>query len=76
LIDTTTNTSKIIDTYTKAGDVGAYSTLFAMVPDYGLGFSILAAGAGSNAGVAVQLVRAYIVEAYVRSPSHYSPLQP
>lgn len=30
--------------YTKGGDVGAYSTNFALLPDYGIGFTVLAAG--------------------------------
>lgn len=30
--------------YTKGGDVGAYSTNFVLLPDYGIGFTVLAAG--------------------------------
>jgi hypothetical protein len=75
-IDSAINTSKIVDTYTKSGDIGQYSTIFAMVPDYGLGFSVLAVGEGTSPGVAVQLARAYIVDAFVRSipPRPYSKL--
>ncbi|GAM33678.1 penicillin-binding protein [Talaromyces pinophilus] len=38
------NASHFVDTYSKTGDVGAYSTFFGVVPDYGIGLSVLAAG--------------------------------
>lgn len=37
-------TDRIIDLYTKAGDLGAYSSMTALSPDHGVGFTILAAG--------------------------------
>ncbi|KAJ7588077.1 beta-lactamase/transpeptidase-like protein [Mycena floridula] len=36
--------NRIIDIYTKSGDLGSYSTLIGLLPDYEVGFSILAAG--------------------------------
>lgn len=34
---------KVVDLYSKLGDSGAYSALFVLLPDYGLGFSLLSA---------------------------------
>lgn len=38
------NTSRIVDIYSKAGDVGVYSTFFALDPDHKIGITVLAAG--------------------------------
>lgn len=35
---------RVVDLYTKSGDLGAYSSMTAVSPDHGVGFSILAAG--------------------------------
>jgi hypothetical protein len=35
---------RVIDLYTKAGDLGAYSSMVALSPDHGVGITILAAG--------------------------------
>lgn len=43
-----------MDVYTKSGDWGSYSTLFALVPDHDVGFTILTAlDPGSPTGVAL-----------------------
>ncbi|KAI9926587.1 hypothetical protein MW887_004355 [Aspergillus wentii] len=36
--------SRVIDLYTKAGDLGGYSSVLALSPDHSVGFTILAAG--------------------------------
>ena len=40
--------NRITDYYTKGGDIGAYHTNLALLPDYGVGFAVLAAGAGGG----------------------------
>lgn len=54
-----------IDIYTKGGDWTAYRTLTAMIPNYGIGFNILAGGGDfSNAQKALQaLIPANILDA-------------
>ncbi|RYP14527.1 hypothetical protein DL765_006303 [Monosporascus sp. GIB2] len=48
---------RMVDMYTKAGDVGLYATMLALVPDYGIGFTILTAGNSIR-----QLERIYLLE--------------
>ncbi|ETN43990.1 uncharacterized protein HMPREF1541_10855 [Cyphellophora europaea CBS 101466] len=48
--------TKIVEMYSKAGDVGLYSTIMVMVPDYGIGATVLTAGLGQGS-----LMRLYIV---------------
>lgn len=43
---------RIVDLYTKSGDLGAYSSMTALLPDYNVGFTILAAGEETTALVA------------------------
>jgi hypothetical protein len=49
--------TRLVDIYTKGGDVGLYSTMIVLVPDYDIGFTILTAGAGTTA-----LLRVYLTE--------------
>ncbi|KAJ9297425.1 hypothetical protein DTO217A2_8632 [Paecilomyces variotii] len=44
---------RVIDLYTKAGDLGSYSSMTALSPDHGVGFTILAAGDDTTSLVAV-----------------------
>jgi hypothetical protein len=37
--------SRIVDMYTKSGDLPGYSSQFVLIPDWSIGFSILSAGA-------------------------------
>jgi hypothetical protein len=37
--------SRIVDPYTKSGGLPGYSSRFVLIPDWGIGFSILSAGA-------------------------------
>jgi hypothetical protein len=61
-------TSRIVDTYSKGGDIGVYSTWLGLVPDYGIGISVLAAGDNPNRQVAP--IRATLVEIFVsREPT-------
>ncbi|EPS28756.1 hypothetical protein PDE_03702 [Penicillium oxalicum 114-2] len=41
------------DVYTKAGDIGAYSSMIALSPDYDIGFTILLAGSDGHSKVAL-----------------------
>lgn len=47
------NPFRITDAYTKAGDLGSYSSYLILLPDYDLGISILAAGDEAAATVAI-----------------------
>jgi len=49
-----TTSTRITDYYTKGGDIGVYSTLLALIPDYDVGFTIFTAD-GSAANVAALL---------------------
>lgn len=42
---------RLIDLYTKSGDLGSYSSMLALSPDHDVGFTILAAGDSSGAAV-------------------------
>lgn len=44
---------RVTDAYTKGGDIGSYTSYLILLPDYNLGFSILAAGDESAATVAI-----------------------
>ena len=57
------NASRIVDTYTKEGDVGTYSTYFGLVPDYDMGISVM--GAGDDPLFVVTTVRATLVDIFV-----------
>jgi CubicO group peptidase (beta-lactamase class C family) len=41
----TSPNNRIVDFYTKSGDLPGYSSQFVLIPDYNCGFSILSAGA-------------------------------
>lgn len=53
-VQTNTSSDRITDYYTKGGDIGVYSDLLALIPDYNVGFSIFTAD-GNAAGVASTL---------------------
>jgi CubicO group peptidase (beta-lactamase class C family) len=42
------NTGTVVDMYTKLGDSGAFSAWFVLLPEYGVGFNILAGGTDSG----------------------------
>ncbi|KAJ5176200.1 uncharacterized protein N7482_002077 [Penicillium canariense] len=42
-----------LDIYSKSGDIGAYSSIIALSPDYDVGFTILAAGTDGHAKIAL-----------------------
>ncbi len=70
--DTIINASLIVDTYTKSGDIGQYSTFYGLVPDYNIGFSVLAAG--DNPNRQVPPVRGTLVDIFVRKSTKYHML--
>ena len=45
--------NRIIDVYTKSGDIGAYSGIIALIPEYAVGFDILAGGSYAHQDVDV-----------------------
>lgn len=49
--------TRLVDMYTKAGDVGLYSSMIVVVPDYDIGFTVFVAGEGQR-----QFVRVYLAE--------------
>lgn len=64
-MDPTLNTTRVVDIYSKGGDVGVYSTILALIPDHDIGFTILAAGAAPNAQI--QPLKTAITDLFVRS---------
>ena len=61
--NTIINASRIVDTYTKSGDIGVYSTYFGLVPDYNIGITVLAAGDSPNRQVPP--IRGTLVDIFV-----------
>jgi hypothetical protein len=47
---------RLYEVYTKSGDWGAYSSVFAAIPDYNFGFSVLTAGLDGEATVVRSLI--------------------
>jgi len=39
---------RVLDIYTKSGDIGLYHNFFAIIPDYQIGFAVAIAGPGSH----------------------------
>ncbi len=65
-IDELTDASRIVDTYTKGGDIGQYSTAFGLVPDYEIGWSVMAAGEAP--GDQKNAARQMLVDVFVSAP--------
>ncbi|EED23038.1 penicillin-binding protein, putative [Talaromyces stipitatus ATCC 10500] len=63
--NTIINASHIVDMYSKSGDIGAYSTFFGVVPDFGVGLSVLAAGV--NPHTQISPVRDTVVEIFYQA---------
>lgn len=64
-VNTVINTSRIVDTYSKSGDIGLYSTFFGLVPDYNIGISVLTAGDSPNRQVPP--IRGTIVDIFFKA---------
>lgn len=47
----TSPASRVVDIYTKGGDLPGYSSIFVVVPDWDIGFSILSAGDSPDGNV-------------------------
>lgn len=43
--------NRVVDLYTKSGDIGSYSAYIVLLPDYEAGFVIMSAGDGATANV-------------------------
>jgi len=50
------STSRVIDLYTKDGGIGVYSSEIVLIPEWGIGLSILEAGTSSALGVIFQMI--------------------
>ncbi|KAJ6108421.1 hypothetical protein N7523_009744 [Penicillium sp. IBT 18751x] len=63
------NNERPIDLYTKSGDIGAYSSVFALSPDHGVGFIVLGAGANTHESLSLasDLVSAILIPALEKS---------
>ena len=42
------NTTRIVDLYTKDGDLGGYSSLLTLSPDHGMGFALMLSSSPSS----------------------------
>jgi hypothetical protein len=60
-----------VDFYTKDGKLGAYASYLVLIPDYDVGFTVLAAGFSANADVLVGLA----VDAYFEALEDAARLQ-
>ena len=65
-VNTLIKTSRIVDTYSKSGDIGLYSTFFGLVPDYNIGISVLAASDSPNRQVPP--IRGTLVDIFYNAP--------
>ncbi|KAE9373918.1 putative penicillin-binding protein [Stipitochalara longipes BDJ] len=63
--DFSNNITRIVDVYTKSGDIGQYSTFFGVVPDHDIAISVLAAGESPNN--AISAIRDTLMEIYVNA---------
>lgn len=45
---TKTRQNRVVDIYTKSGDIGVYHNSFALIPEYNVGFSLLVAGSSDR----------------------------
>ncbi|KAI9700055.1 MAG: hypothetical protein M1836_002589 [Candelina mexicana] len=54
----TTVGNNLVDLYTKSGDLGFYNSMFVLIPDYDVGFSVLVGGQqpGSVSGVLLDMI--------------------
>jgi hypothetical protein len=68
--NTIIDAGRIVDTYSKSGDVGAYSTFIGLVPDYNIGVTVLAAGDAPQSSV--YAIRDLLVDIYVSVISEQS----
>lgn len=49
---TTDNSTRVVDLYTKTGDIGLYAAVLVLIPDYNAGFVMNSAGLNSEATLA------------------------
>ncbi|KAH6681323.1 beta-lactamase/transpeptidase-like protein [Halenospora varia] len=56
---------RIIDIYTKAGDTGPYHSVLALVPDLGIGYSVLIADGVGTVSDARSVLSAWVNDAFV-----------
>lgn len=60
--DQITADGRIVDLYTKSGDLGLYHALLGLVPDYGLSITLFAAGAEVSSDMTSEIFSAVIEE--------------
>jgi len=59
------NRTRVSDLYTKLGGQVGYTTVFALSPDHGIGYSILIAGVGTAPTIARVLLRDAVGETFI-----------
>ncbi|KAJ7806909.1 putative beta-lactamase, partial [Mycena leptocephala] len=57
--------NRVVDVYTKNGDLGSYFAFFALIPEYGVGFAALGASADGGAPLDVTVVSSLIGDNFV-----------
>jgi hypothetical protein len=67
---TLTVNGRLIDIYTKAGDLGLYHGMFALVPDYDIVVSILMAGPEASSGSFSAVVLSDVLRALIPAIDH------
>jgi hypothetical protein len=55
--------NRVVDLYTKSGDIGSYASLLGLIPDWDLGF--IALGAGDSSTKVVYLVSDMVVDTFL-----------
>ena len=57
------STDRVVDLYTKEGDLGSYAAMLTLIPDYDVGFTVLTAG--DTAVPAMQILSEKIVDQFL-----------
>ncbi|KAI9732550.1 MAG: hypothetical protein M1834_003885 [Cirrosporium novae-zelandiae] len=60
-------TERVTDLYTKSGDIGAYSCILVLAPDYDAGFVIMAASSSGNSNSNVRVLADMIANTFLPS---------
>ncbi|KAF2433280.1 beta-lactamase/transpeptidase-like protein, partial [Tothia fuscella] len=62
-LSNTTNQTRVLDLYTKSGDLSTYSSMLILDVDHNVGFSVMAAG--SSPSTMVRIISDIIAEAFI-----------
>ncbi|KAJ7928130.1 beta-lactamase/transpeptidase-like protein, partial [Mycena leptocephala] len=64
--------NRVVDVYTKNGDLGSYFAFFALIPEYGVGFAALGASADGGAPLDVTVVSSLIGDNFVPAEARFA----